>query len=151
MTSTIRSGEYTCALCGKGRIKLGKAKKPIFLHSLLFHLTRKQKSQLAQGFPSFDEKYDRCHPHCYYRFRSWATHHQFFTRFVTCAICLEDIMDNEDALVPPCNIIEHSLHKDCLKRVPNGCPMDRVGHLPYRDRLRHTRKNIFLEPAWTVL
>ena len=52
---------------------------------------------------------------------------------------------------PPCNIIEHSLHKDCLTCVPNGCVVCRFGHSAYRDRLRYTRKKLFLESGWSVL
>jgi len=143
------SADFICALCAKGASKKGKEKKPVYLRSLLFHLTRKQKRQLAQGFPSFDEKYEGCHPSCYYRFGTWATHHQFFTPFVTCSICSEDISDSDKAMIPPCHIIAHSIHQKCLTCVPNGCPMCRKGHSVYRDRLRHTRKKLFIESGWS--
>ena len=144
-----RSCEYICALCGKGRIKRGTAKKPIFLRSLLFHLTRKQKRQLLQGFPSFDEKLQKCHPFCYYHFKTFAKRHQFFSRYATCAICLEDILDEQNALVPPCNIIEHALHKNCIEFDLNGCLHCRKGHLTFKDRLRSRRKLNLRD--WTVL
>ena len=151
MSRKGHSGEYICALCGKGRSKKTNEKKLFYLHYLLFHLTRKQKRQLLQGFPSFDGKYDKCHPSCYYRFRTFSKHNQFFSPYVTCCICLEDIKNEQEALIPPCHIIEHSLHRDCLTGVPNGCVQCRVGHSAYRNRLRYTRKKLFLESGWTVL
>jgi hypothetical protein len=143
------SADFICALCAKGASKKGKEKKPVYLRSLLFHLSRKQKRQLAQGFPSFDEKLQKCHPSCYYRFKIFARHHQFFSRYVICAICLENLLDNEDALVPPCNIIEHSLHKNCIEYQMNGCAHCRVGHSVFKDRLRTRRKLNICD--WTVL
>ena len=141
--------EFICALCAKGASKKGKEKKPVYINSLLLHLTRKQKRQLAQAFPSFDEKLQKCHLSCYYRFRTFAKRHQFFSRYATCAICLEDILDEQNALVPPCNIIEHALHKNCIEFDLNGCLHCRKGHLTFKDRLRSRRK-LSLH-GWTVL
>jgi hypothetical protein len=140
---------FSCALCSKGASKKGKEKKPVFLPSMLYHMTRKQKRQLLQHFPLFNADGLKAHPVCANRFRRFAQRHQFFSRFVTCAICLDDILDNEDALVPPCNIIEHSLHRKCLDYDVNGCFHCRVGHLMFRDRLRSQRKLNLHD--WTVL
>ena len=58
-------------------------------------------------------------------------------------------MDDEEALVTPCNIIEHSLHKNCIEFDLNGCLHCRKGHLTFKDRLRNRRK-LSLH-GWTVL
>jgi hypothetical protein len=151
-TAQNSSEEFRCAFCLLGRKKHGKEPKPVYLNSLLFHLTRKQKRQLLQHFPDFDCSLDKCHPACYSSFRRFAKHNQFFDLYVTCSICGEDIQDNEEALVPPCKIISHSLHKDCLTFDPNGCSQCRKGHTLYRDSvLRQRRKKLYLEGGWTKL
>jgi hypothetical protein len=120
----------------------------VFLPSMLYHMTRKQKRQLLQRFPLFTDRL-KAHPLCVKRFRRFAQHHQFFSRYVTCVICLENILDNEDALIPPCNIIEHSLHKKCIEYEMNGCCCCRVGHSVFKDRLR-TRRKLSVR-GWTVV
>jgi hypothetical protein len=142
------SETFSCALCGKGVSKKCKDKKPVYLPSMLYHMTRKQNRQLLQRFPLFRTDGLKAHPACVNIFIRFAQHHRFFSRYVACAICLEDILDNQDALIPRCNIVEHSLHKNCIDYDLNGCPMCRFSHLPYRDRLRHTRNRL---SGWTVL
>ena len=116
-------GEYICSLCSKGRRHKAQpfqkgSSKAVYLPSMLYHLTRKQKRQILQRFPFVSTNGGlKAHSHCVTIFRTFARHNQFFTPFVTCAICSEDIKDNEEALVPPCNIIAHSLHKDCLTSI----------------------------------
>ena len=93
--SNSRSDEYFCSLCSKGRIHKSKSKKPVYLPSMLYHLTRKQKRQILQHFPLFNENLK-------------ARRKQFFIPFVTCCICSEDIKDNEEALIPP--VISSLIH-----------------------------------------
>ena len=121
----------------------------MYLPSMLYHMTKKQKRQLLQRFPLFRTDGLKAHPACVKRFRRFALHHQFFSRYVYCAICLEDSLDNQDALIPLCSIIEHAIHKKCIEYEINGCCCCRVGHSVFKDRLR-TRRKLSLH-GWTVL
>ena len=75
------SETFSCALCAKGASKKGKEKKPQYIPSMLYHITRKQKRQLLQRFPLFKTNGLKAHPACVNKFRTFAQHHQFFSPY----------------------------------------------------------------------